>query len=250
MPDSEDLLSFSASMPARYSQAFDWLAIGQHAQIVAARNQRRANIGTFTSLRRAGTALCVVAPDQPGLLAIISAAFARCELDIIEAEIFTRHASPSQSEAVDLFWVHRRSPLHPHAINQVDIVRLRDILISLLQIDSELAPARTSAFIHKPATSSTKIRFTDDASGSFAILELETNDRSGLWLAVFQALRAEAVQIVGSAIKAREGRVQGRFDLVELDDSPIASDRRRGIQLAVLAAIDEIPRLTAAAMPG
>lgn len=246
MQDSGDLHRFVASMPNRYAVVFDWLAIGQHAQIVAQRGQRHANVGTFTSLNRRGIAICVVAPDRPGLLAMISAAFASYDLDVIEAEVFTRHASPSLNEALDLFWVTRRPPMQQHGLTHVDIARLRDTLIGLLTNEQSAPVARTSAFIRMPSASSTNIRLLDDADGCFAVLEIETYDRSGLLLAICQALLSEDVQIVGSLIRSHEGRVHGRFDIVELDDGPIVPERRQVIQMAVLSAIDDSPRIIAA----
>lgn len=154
MHDPSHLLNFVASMPARYARAFDWLAVGEHAQIVFARGQKPVNVGLFTSLKRGRAGLCVVAPDRPGLLLDICAGFDLYDLDVVEAEIFTRHASPSLNEAVDLFWIRRRPPNQQKEVTQADLGPLREILTSLVSGNRERAATRDSFVIRTPAASS------------------------------------------------------------------------------------------------
>lgn len=40
----------------------------------------------------------------------------------------------------------------------------------------------------------------------------------------------------------------GRFDIGELDDSPITAERRHVVQMAVMAAVDEVPRPAVSAL--
>ncbi len=248
MHEPSHLLNFVASMPARYAQGFDWLSVEEHAQVVFERGQQPVNIGLFTSLKHGQTGLCVVAPDRPGLLLDICAAFDRYDLDVIEAEIFTRSASPSLNEAVDLFWIRRRPPNQALEVNLDDVGPLREILIPILSGARERATTRHCSCIRTPAASCTTIRFIDDASGGFATLEIQTNDRSGLLLTICQALLSEDVQINGSLVKSQEGRMYGRFDIGELDDSSITPERRQVVQMAVMAAIDELPHSAAPTM--
>ena len=88
MADPHEIEKFIATMPARYIQTFEAAAIEQHARTIRARGTRAVNLGLFDSPGRIGTALCVVAPDRPGLLAITTLAFVTCGLDIIAAEVF------------------------------------------------------------------------------------------------------------------------------------------------------------------
>ena len=92
-----------------------------------------------------------------------------------------------------------------------------------------------------PAAKETVVRFIEGEDGTFATLEVETFDRSGLLLALSQALFAQRVQIVGSQVKTRGGRVFDRFHIVEFDNKPISPARRLDIQVAVLTAIDPVP---------
>ncbi len=209
-----------------------------------------AHVEQFASARRSGTALCVVAADRPGLLALISAALSQAGLGILEAEIFTRRVSPSMNEAVDLFWVFRRAPLQHVAITTTDVRRVGYHLVELLSPADPVLPARPSAFLQRTQETSTQVRFIQNSLGRFTTLELDANDRPGLFLAICRAVFAARVQIVGSHFKAEQGRSRGRFDLVEVDESPIEAERRQDVQMAILSAIDELSRPAALSVAG
>ncbi|HEV8550277.1 MAG TPA: hypothetical protein VGQ57_14635 [Polyangiaceae bacterium] len=213
-----------------------------HSNIAAARGDRLVSVGIFPS-SRPGTALCVVAEDRPGLLATISAALVLCQLDVIEAEAYTRREAGRVDEALDIFWVRHDPPaLRKEPIAEAKVEELRTTLIGL--IEGKLDDARIAEPGGRaqatPAAAETVVRFIEGQDGSFATLEVETGDRSGLLLALAQALFRQRVQIVSSQVKTTGMRVFDRFSIVELDGSPISPGRRLEIQVAVLTAVDPI----------
>lgn len=243
-PPSEDFLrSFAASLPESYRNNFEASAIAAHARVARERESAPANIGAFFSNRVPGAAICVVADDRPGLLATISAALVLCGLDVIEAEAYTRRIAGKHDEAVDVFWVRHEDPSdHRLRLSHEEIVQLCQTLIGLIEgkLDRRKpdASARATA---TPAAKETVVRFIEGEDGTFATLEVETFDRSGLLLSLSQALFAQRVQIVGSQVKTRGGRVFDRFHIVEFDNKSISSARRLEIQVAILSAIDPVP---------
>ncbi len=244
VPPSEDFLrSFAASLPESYRANFEASAIAAHARIARERESSPANIGSFFSNRVPGAAVCVVADDRPGLLATISAALVLCNLDVIEAEAYTRRVAGQHDEAVDIFWVrHENAGEDRLRLSHEETLQLCQTLIGLIdgkldrkRFDPSSRPAIT------PAAKETVVRFIEGEDGTFATLEVETFDRSGLLLALSQALFSQRVQIVGSQVKTRGGRVFDRFHIVEFDNQPISSARRLEIQVAILSAIDPVP---------
>ncbi len=240
IPDA--IREFVTSMPVRYSETFSVFDMQQHARIVQARGEQPAHVGQFASTRARGTALCVVATDRPGLLATISAALSLAGLAILEADIFTRHASPSLSEAVDLFWVIRRTPLQHLAVAPADVRRVGHHLAYLISNSDPVLPARASVLMRRVPEMSTLVRFIEDPRGRFTILEIDADDRPGLFLAISRAVFSARVQIVGSHFRAERGRSRGRFELTELDESPPGTERRQDIQMAILKALDDLTR--------
>jgi [protein-PII] uridylyltransferase len=236
------LTAFAASLPESYRRNFGPAAMAQHAALVRARENSCAAVGLFSS-DRDGSALCVVAEDRPGLLATISAALVLCELDVIEAEAYTRKVSGRHDEAVDVFWVRDRNPdQRGQGLSPARVERLREVLVGLIEGKLSTPPPGPQAGVTAPTPSSTEtvVRFLEAQDGSFATLEVETGDRSGLLLALSQALFKQRVQIVTSQVKTVNNRVYDRFNIVEFDGSPITPARRLEIQVAVLAAIDPI----------
>jgi len=234
--------AFDASMPESYRKNFDGAAIAVHARLSAARAPHTVKVGSFPS-SRPGTALCVVADDRPGLLATISAALVIERLDVIEAEAYTRRQPGRTEEAVDVFWVRHDQPEQRGApVTHEDIEALRQTLTGLLEGRVDRERASDPGFVRPPTPSSveTVVRFLEGVDGSFATLEVETGDRSGLLLALAQALFQQRVQIVASQVKTNGTRVFDRFSIVELDGKPIGAPRRLEIQVAVLTAVDPL----------
>jgi [protein-PII] uridylyltransferase len=242
MPSEESVRVFASSLPESYRKTFDLGVISQHMRIALARESASASVGTFLSNRGSGDSICVVAEDRPGLLATISAALVLCGLDVIEAEAYTRRVKDHVDEAVDIFWVrHEASDRRMQRVNRDEIALLQKTLIGLLdgklerrRLGDSQRPSKT------PAASETVVRFIENADGNFSTLEVETGDRSGLLLALSQALYNQRVQIVGSQVKTVGERVFDRFHIVELDGLAIGAARRLEIQVAVLSAVDPV----------
>ena len=228
-------------MPESYQKNFDPEAMAVHAGIAERRPEQQISIGIFPS-SRVGTALCVVADDRPGLLATISAALVLSRLDVIEAEAYTRRRANTPDEAVDIFWVRHDPPeLRGQPVGPEDVEALRNTLIGLLEgtLDRERVSEPPRPIV-TPSAVETVVRFIEAKDGSFATLEVETGDRSGLLLALAQALYHQRVQIVSSQVKTTGVRVYDRFSIVEFDGSPISASRRLQIQVAVLSAVDPV----------
>jgi [protein-PII] uridylyltransferase len=199
-------------------------------------------VGTFPS-PKPGTALCVTAEDRPGLLATISAALVLCRLDVIEAEAYTRRRADHLDEAVDVFWVRHEPPERRHdPVTREDVLTLESTLVGLLEgkLDRNRLSDPGARHPSTPGAVETVVRFIEDREGAFATLEVETGDRSGLLLALAQALFNQRVQIIGSQVKTNGTRVFDRFSIVEFDGSPISTGRRLEIQVAVLTAVDPV----------
>lgn len=241
-PSEESVTAFAATLPASYRKNFESSAVLQHSRIALEREGASANVGSFVSSRGSSDAICVVADDQPGLLATISAALVMCGLDVIEAEAYTRRVEDRHDEAVDVFWVrHESAARRAEPVSREEIEQLRQTLIGLL--DGKLERRRlgdSQRPIATPSSSETVVRFIENADGHFSTLEVETGDRSGLLLALSQALYNQRVQIVGSQVKTVGARVYDRFHITELDGSPIGAPRRLEIQVAILSAVDPV----------
>jgi [protein-PII] uridylyltransferase len=234
--------TFADSLPNSYRAAFDWTAIAEHAATSQRRRPGLPGVGVCFAPRFPGHAVCVVADDRPGLLATISAALIGERLDVIAAEAYTRRASDTAREAVDIFWVKlldRADPERPLSKELLD--HLESTLGQLLtgNYDPHSARIPTQPPPARSEVSETVVRFIEDRGGMLSTLEVETNDRRGLLLVLARSLYEQKVQIVSSSVRTENGRVKDRFEVTELDDSPIRPERRLLVQVAVLNAVQE-----------
>lgn len=235
---SDPVAEFARSMPPAYRSAHDASAIAAHARIAEARGEQPAIVGLCPAAHGAAAGLCVVADDRPGLLATISAALVHEGLDVMEAEAHTRTSPKGRAEAVDVFWVRRsKTEERTRPIGEEDARRVTGVLIALLEGTLDARALRERGAGPARPASETIVRFLESADGVLSTLEVETDDRSGLLLALAQALFDQRVQIVESEVRTVGDRVFDRFHIVEFDGKPIGAARRLEIQVAVLSAV-------------
>lgn len=252
--EKQSLRAFAGSMPASYRERYAPAQVAAHALTSAQRGRSLAHVAPFPWHDPSLTALCVVAEDRPGLLALISEAFVQCGIDVQAAEAYTRRLSteaggitPSQSassEAVDLFWVRR---LHGGTIAESELDHLRAHLVELLEGRRPslraLDALRGDTVPDAGIIAETTVRFIEGDDGLLNVLEVETDDRSGLLFVLSRALFELRVQITSSQVRTSGKRVFDRFALLELDGSPIGDERRLEIQVAVLSSIEPITQI-------
>jgi len=242
-PSLDYIREFAESMPKAYRSQHGASEVAEHAGVSLRREARAAHVERISETQGAPGALCVVAEDSPGLLATISASLVLSGLDVIDAVAHTRKTPLGRKEAVDLFWVRHADPTRwSDAITDRTVSDVETNLLQLLEgrLDREAASRRTPPIPAK--VSETTVRFIENAEGGLATLEVETDDRSGLLLALAQALFSQHVQIVESSVTTRAGHVLDRFTIEELDGKPINAARRLEIQVAVLSALQIAPR--------
>lgn len=237
---------FVSSLPPAYRDACREEAIRLHAEL----SERRTGPIAVGAFERRGdlTGLCIIADDRPGLLATISEAMVICNLDVVNAEAFTRTRDVG-AEAVDLFWVRRLDRGRVLPMETEHIAQLEDTLTGLLD-HSLTAPERLLPEQEGVSASESRVRFIEDEDGALSTLEIETEDRSGLLLSLSKALFAQRVQVLRCEVRTDSSRrVIDRFKIAENDGAALGPVRRLEIQVAVLGAIEPAKRLTTTPPP-
>jgi [protein-PII] uridylyltransferase len=242
-PTDDQVRAFVRSMPPHY-RGYDSETVQAHAAIAESRGTLRVRLAAWRRLTGGGVAICVVAPDRPGLLSLIAAAMTSHDLDVMAAQIYTRSLPSEESEALDLFWLRRR-PLarRPRDITNDELEQVESLLADLVGGDelAERLIERTVVDVSYSAPGLTWVRFDDDRDGA-SVLVVQTYDRPGLLLTVSRALFCVDVQVVRSEVNTTQGRVLDRFHIIDFNGRTIAEEKRSDIERAVLEALENLGR--------
>ncbi|MGE3672650.1 MAG: hypothetical protein AB7K71_23455 [Polyangiaceae bacterium] len=234
-PSSDFVREYTESMPRDYLQQHTHAEIVRHAQVAAARRAELVRVEVDPGPLQTGT-VYFVADDRAGLLARASSALSTLKLSIDDGEIWIRGTPTGRQETLGVFKVHAEDG------GEVDTNRAQEIEELLTALLEGRLDAPSKAGRAATPGSETRVRFVESSDGGLTVLEVETRDRSGLLSALATALFEKNVQIVEAQVRTKDGEVHDRFNVVELDGSPIDSSRRLYIQVAVLTAVDTANR--------
>jgi [protein-PII] uridylyltransferase len=240
-----ELSRFVDSMPYRYLAANDPAEIVAHARVSHERCGKAAHAAIVPSSQVEFAELCVVADDQPGLLARIAAVITGARLEVFAAEVYSRDlGGGGRSEAVDLFWVRDRVDGKAGVER-----RLASMLVDLETVCSgkvsgqDFLRARfgtSSAWRERPSPAvPTKVVVDDRASPSHTVIEVFAKDRPGLLHALAQTIHGLGLSIALSKINTEGTRVADVFYVSELDGQKVRpGERFRQISASITQAVE------------
>jgi UTP:GlnB (protein PII) uridylyltransferase len=234
---SEELARFVASMPSPYHLEYDDAEIREHAAIVESRGGSLAHVDTVVNTSRAGTWLCVVTDDRPGLLSLLSAAISAHSLDILTAKVYCRLRPGSLAEAVDFFGVRSLREEHDLELGASVLASLKNSIEGLLRGELSVeALARRSAptaRLHRVSPATAYFDETADAD----ILIVQAVDHPGLLLKITLTLFREGLTVRRSNVATLGHLARDEFELSEIDGSPLTDARKQGVIRGVMATL-------------
>jgi [protein-PII] uridylyltransferase len=180
------------------------------------------------------TDVVVCAPDHLGLFEEVTGCFVSQFVDVQEANLFTR----GTGMALDCFRVSSAS--RGGALTEGETTQLTKVLTSVLSAEKpvesfiEQSRRRVFAIMHPPAPVRTDIRFDNQASRRFTVVDVMTGDRTGLLYDMSRALRERGVDISSARIVTDARRVRDSFYL--------SRDHHKLEDPAELAAIEDALR--------
>lgn len=218
---------YLASMGDRYLLSNAPVAIAHHAEIVRKHEAALVNVSLVPSRHPGAAEVCVVAPDQPGLLAKIAAALAASRLEVHAAQIYSRSVAPSgEMQAVDIFWVRDRGDGVSGVARSVP--KLATDITALLtgaKDAVEMAHKRYQGGLRRATPKvGTQVTIDDRASKTHTVVEVFTEDRPGLLFVIADTFYELGLSIAIAKINTEGTRVADVFYVHE---------RRDGAKLSV-----------------
>ncbi len=236
--------AFVASMPASYRETFDDDDVTAHLAVVSGRVPGETRVARWRTEEEEGLlAICVVADDEPGLLAKINAALVAHAIDVVTAYAYCCMDGDGVPIAVDFLWIRRVAGARALPLGEDDVPQIAAMIEALADGRTALAGALAVVPAQAPEASRggcTVVRFEHDERTGQTVLTVEAVDRPGLLLAVTKTLFTAGLMIVGLRATTEDGRAVDRFELAELDGRAIARERMFALQTAILCAIDDV----------
>lgn len=251
--EEEAAEAFLSTMPKAYAEAFAAADVREHAAIVARRGHRAIHAELWRTLPGGTEILCVVADDRPGLLSDICEALVGERLEVTTAQVHCRTREDGRREAVDLFWLRRRTSggalrgLTPEDVERVAL-RLSSPLGAADDMRAGTDPdRRDSGFPRNPIPAPRAFFNTNSLRRGEYVLVVEATDFPGLLSAVTSALATSGVEITASDIRTDDWLARDCFTLRDPSGAPLTPVRLSAIRQAVVKAIrleSEHPTLT------
>jgi len=236
-------------LPERYFYANEPEQIIEHALFAHSARNRVA------SLRRATIShpyfeLWVVADDQPGLLALITAALSHAKVKVRSAQVYSWIGQDGRSRSLDIFWL--RGPEDPERAERL-LTRLeREIERAIVEPGAPDALERHALSGHRAPSRlelrvATEVNVDNKSASNYTVVEVITRDQPALLFVLSHALQQAGLSIWFAKINTEGERVIDVF---------YVSDRERGKVVAAAeiarvrkALIDAVDRLDAHSVP-
>ena len=231
---------YLGSMPERYLIRQSPEAVAAHAELARQSVGQPFGLARVPSRHEGAAEICVAAPDRPGILAAITAAFAGSRLEVHAAEIHSRHTASSTDhaagddptvQALDLFWVR-------HAVDGVAgveraLAKVRhDLGLVLAGSTTPAAVARISrpGLRKPPRDVVTRVLVDNRASPDHTVVEVVTRDRPGLLFTLAEALHAAGLTIAVAKIGTEGTRVIDVFYVTTAGGQKVTGDAEHALR--------------------
>ena len=221
------------------------LTPAEAAAVAAVRSdgQPRVEIGEVAGLH----AVCVVAPDRPGLFADLAGLLAAHRLSVRSALVRTVCAEDPRGPgtAVDTWWVEAPGGLPDPAVLLTGLRRLAGgdatVLDPMRRRDAGWRPDR--AAVAQRATAPPRVLLLPAASGGSTVVEVRAMDRPGLLHSLGSELAQLGVEIHSAHVATYGGQAVDVLYLGEPGGAPLEPSRVAAA-VSVLAGAADVPGAT------
>jgi [protein-PII] uridylyltransferase len=233
------LTKFLNGLPERYLFANGLETVIAHAQFARDSHGERSSI-RIGARRGQYTELWVVADDQPGLLALITATFWRAKLTVLSAQVYTWVNSDGKTRSLDTFWVRHRSG---SALSEAEVADIHTLLQDTLDSGFDqkavtLPPPSVRMGGAPPIV--TEVTIDNRSATNHSVIEVITQDRPNLLYWLSCRLQELGLDIWFAKISTEGDRVVDVFYVSDQQGGKILNaDRLQHIKSHLVTAINQ-----------
>jgi len=207
-----------AGLPDRYFAEQQAETIAEHMRLMRGRSQpcamaiAHSDRGTFSEL-------VLAADDTPGLLSKVAGVLFANRIDILDAAIYVREAVPGmhvRGEALDVFRVRKEPDGAVTDEGRIAAIRrdMEDALSGKVTVEALVAKRPRLSPLYqraKPQVKATEVNVDNDASRTFTIVEVFTEDKPGVLYTITHTLAEQGFDIHRSRVGVAADRVADIF---------------------------------------
>jgi [protein-PII] uridylyltransferase len=217
-PGFADAKSAFAGLPDRYFAEQEAERIAEHARLMRSRRGPCAMAVTH-SQRGTFSELVLVADDTAGLLAKVAGVLYANRIDILDAAIYVREPVPGiheHGEALDIFRIRKEPDGAVTEASRIAAIGrdMEAVLLGSATVEALVAKRPRSSPLFqraKPKVPATEINVDNDASHTFTIVEVFTEDKPGVLYTITHTLAEQGVDIHRSRVGVAADRVADIF---------------------------------------
>ncbi len=237
------LTQFLAEMPDRYILGSAPASIAAHARAARQRGDKSVHVVTGPGPSEDLAELLVMADDQEGLLAAVTAVLASHRLSIVSAEIYTRLHEGGGAEAFDIFYVRRhgeRGHRVDDAVAAAVAADLRQVIGGAVSTSELMGQIRRTPWWaeRKVPEVPTEVIVDNAISPRFTVVDVFTRDRIGLLHEIAETIHEAGLSIAFSKIGTEGARATDVFYVQEGGEKIREPARLEGLRRLVEDAID------------
>jgi [protein-PII] uridylyltransferase len=207
-----------AGLPDRYFAEQEAEAIAEHARLMLGRTQT-CTMAVTHSERGTFSELVLAADDTPGLLSKVAGVLFANRIDILDAAIYVREPVPGvhdRGEALDIFRIRKEPDGALTDEARIEGIRrdMEAVLSGKATVEDLVAKRPRSSSLYqraKPKVPPTDVNVDNDASRTFTIVEVFTEDKPGVLYTITHTLAAQSLDIHRSRVGVAADRVADIF---------------------------------------
>ncbi len=233
----DDVDAFVARMDDRYIMSTPDGRLTEHFRLLSLFDGSAPIVEAIDLPETATTEFIVVSPDHRGLFARIAGTLSANGLNILNAVISTTR----DNVALDTFYVdYNGKSLSGDAKKGRVIADVVRVLRGETTVEALLAEPRVPRFVRDriPRYRPTRVKYDNDVSSRYTVVDIFTYDRIGLLYDITSALAALGIDIHLSKISTKADQVADVFYIADRDGGKIVDPaRQEEIRQALFAAI-------------
>ncbi len=215
-PDSPAEAQAFAGLPDRYFAEQEASKIANHIRLMRGRRQPCA-LAVTHSERGTFSELVLVADDVPGLLAKAAGVLYANRIDVLDAAIYSRDpVSSLGAEALDIFRIRKEPDGAVTEESRIQAIGrdLEAVLSGRIAVEDLVAKRPGASPLYqraKPKVPRTEVNVDNDASRTFTIVEVFTEDKPGVLYTITHTLAEQGLDIHRSRVGVAADRVADIF---------------------------------------